>query len=110
LSSADILQTRDDSSDGDVCTFWCKIILIFQNLWCVRKNKGGSASVNKEINFSCFCMDVFYGQPQTTNLKQYEISDYLSFSYFSDNFVGKMFCFGKNDYSGGKSVQAVTTK
>jgi len=40
LSSADIMRTRGKgSSDADVCTFWCKKLRVFQNLWCVRTDK-----------------------------------------------------------------------
>jgi len=42
LSSADIFRTRWErgSSDADVHTFWCKNLRIFQNLLCVRMDKG----------------------------------------------------------------------
>jgi len=40
LFSADILQTRRNSSAADVRTFWSKKQRIFRNLWCVRTNKG----------------------------------------------------------------------
>jgi len=43
--------------DADVCSFCCKKLRAFQNLWCVR--------TNKEIKFSRFCADVFYGRSLT---------------------------------------------
>jgi len=45
------------SSDANVCTFWCKKLRNFRNLWCVLTDKVGG------VDFSRFCSDVFYGQP-----------------------------------------------
>jgi len=59
------------SSDADVCTFWCKKLWIFQNLWWVRTEKEGVgwamqcghfSDKRGGINFSRFCADVFYGR------------------------------------------------
>jgi len=48
LSRANIfwVKREGDSSDADVCTFWRKKLRIFRNLWCVRTDKGGRASVD----------------------------------------------------------------
>jgi len=48
---------------------------IFQNLWCVRTNMGEGVETavrtlfgqeGRNVNFSRFCVDVFYGRPLKT--------------------------------------------
>jgi len=46
------------SSDADVCTFWCKKIQIFQNLWCVSHGREAVGLVSANIlqtRRSIFC-------------------------------------------------------
>jgi len=65
--SADNLQKRGNagSSDADVCTFWCKKLRIFRNLWFVHTDKGEGDSVRtdsfrtKGVNFCDFVRTSF---------------------------------------------------
>jgi len=54
-SSANVLQTREMEGFFKciVCTFLCKKLRIFWNLWCVCTNKG------EGVNFSRFCAYVY---------------------------------------------------
>jgi len=71
LFSVNIFRTRGKGSlDADVRTIWCKNIGFFQNLWCVRSNKGelgqsGHFWTREMVGsiFSRFCADVLYGRP-----------------------------------------------
>jgi len=64
---------KEDSSDADVRTFWCKKLRIFQNLWCVRTDSARKVEQlrtfcgqrGRRVKFSRFRADIFYGRPLT---------------------------------------------
>jgi len=76
LPRADILWTRGGFQMWTSAHFVAKSFG-FWNLWCVRMGKGGEplwnfADKGKEVNFSWFCVDVFYGLPLTLLEKKYD--------------------------------------
>jgi len=60
------------SLDADVRTFWCKTSYDFSKFMVYPHEQGGlSRFGQREINYSRFCADVFYGRPLIIKLELY---------------------------------------